>query len=140
MRKALVISRFAEKLLPEPGVPEDQTVRVFELLAVNHDHVVGERIQPVIQRLAALKKLLRRERTNTAVEEVVSPRSILDLIQANRREDISPSSCWKSSRLSAQLYFWAMEAVWKMAFSSFWREAAVFMMRMVTRNILSLRV
>ena len=52
----------------------------------------------------------------------------------------APSSCWKSSRLSAQLYFWAMDAVWKMAFSSFWREAAVFMMRMVTRNILSLRV
>ena len=47
------------KALAGTGGTEDQAVRVFELFSVNHDHVVGERIQAVRQRLAALKKLLR---------------------------------------------------------------------------------
>ena len=44
------------------GRTQDQPVGVFELLAVNHDHVVGQRVQPVVQSFAALKKLLRGER------------------------------------------------------------------------------
>ena len=43
------------------GRTQDQPVGVFELLAVNHDHVVGQRIQPVVESFAALKKLLRGE-------------------------------------------------------------------------------
>ena len=44
------------------GRTQDQTVGVLELLAVNHDHVVGQRIQPVVESFAALKKLLRGKR------------------------------------------------------------------------------
>ena len=43
------------------GCTQDQPVGVFELLAVNHDHVVGQRVQPVVESFAALKKLLRGE-------------------------------------------------------------------------------
>ena len=43
------------------GRTQDQPVGVFELLAVNHDHVVGQRVQPVVESFAALKKLLRGE-------------------------------------------------------------------------------
>ena len=45
------------------GGAEDQAVRVFELLAVHHDKVVGEGIQAVVERARArLKQLLCRER------------------------------------------------------------------------------
>ena len=44
------------------GRTQDQSVGVFEPLAVNHDHVVGQRVQPVVESFAALKKLLRGER------------------------------------------------------------------------------
>ena len=44
------------------GSTEDQSVGVFELLSVHHDHVVGQRIQSVVQSLTALKKLLSGER------------------------------------------------------------------------------
>ena len=41
------------------GCAENKAVGIFELLAVNHDHVVGQGVQAVIQRLTALKKFLR---------------------------------------------------------------------------------
>ena len=44
------------------GRTEDQAVRVFELLAVHHDHVVGKSIQPVIEGFALHEELLCRER------------------------------------------------------------------------------
>ena len=44
------------------GCTQDQPVGVLEPLAVNHDHVVGQRVQPVVESFAALKKLLRGER------------------------------------------------------------------------------
>ena len=37
---------------------EDQAVRVLELFPVDHDHVVGKRIQPVIKGLAFHEKFL----------------------------------------------------------------------------------
>lgn len=51
-----------------------------------------------------------------------------------------PSSCWKSSRVSAQLYFCAMLEVWKMLLSSCRGVSAVLRMRKVSRNIRSLRL
>ena len=45
------------------GNAEDQTVGVFELLAIHHDHVVRQGVDPVVQRpWPRLKKLLGRER------------------------------------------------------------------------------
>ena len=44
------------------GSAEDQPVGVLELLAVYHDHVVGQSIQTVIESLTLLKKLLRHKR------------------------------------------------------------------------------
>ena len=41
---------------------EDQAVRVFQLLPVCHNHVIGYRIQTVIEGIALHKKLLRGER------------------------------------------------------------------------------
>ena len=41
---------------------KDQTVRVFQLLSVCHNHVVGHCVQTVIERIALHKKLLRGER------------------------------------------------------------------------------
>ncbi len=61
MRKAFVISRFAEKDLPLPGVPKISPLGFLSLLAVKHDHVVGQCVQPVVQSFAALKQLLRGE-------------------------------------------------------------------------------
>ena len=44
------------------GRSQNQTVRVLQLFPIHHDHVVGECIQPVIQRLPRHEKLLRGER------------------------------------------------------------------------------
>ena len=41
-KKRFVISRFAEKLLPLPGVPSHQAVGIFQLLSVAQNHVVGK--------------------------------------------------------------------------------------------------
>ena len=41
---------------------EDQTVRVFQLLPVCHNHVVGHRVQTIIEGIALHKKLLCGER------------------------------------------------------------------------------
>ena len=41
---------------------EDQTVRVFQLLPVCHNHVVGHRVQTVIEGISLHEKLLRGER------------------------------------------------------------------------------
>ena len=40
-RNTLRISRFAEKLLPLPGVPRIRPLGGLELLAVGKDHVAG---------------------------------------------------------------------------------------------------
>ena len=48
--------------LTAAGCAEDQTVRVFQLLAVCHNHVVGYRVQAVIEGIALHKKFLRGER------------------------------------------------------------------------------
>lgn len=53
---------FCREGLTAAGSAEDQPIRVFELLSVYHDHVVGQRVQTVVQSFAALKKLLRGER------------------------------------------------------------------------------
>lgn len=74
MRKAFVISRLAENDYRN-RVPQTAPAGVLELLAVNH-HVVGQCVQPVVESFAALKKLPCGERHETAVLEVVSPRSI----------------------------------------------------------------
>ena len=75
-----------------------------------------------------------------AVELVVSPRWISTWFSPSGREDIKPSSCWKSSRVSWQLYFWAMELAWKMLLSNWRGVSAVFSTKKVTRNIRSLRL
>ena len=41
---------------------EDQTIRIFQLLAICHNHVVGYRIQAIIEGIALHKKFLRRKR------------------------------------------------------------------------------
>ena len=43
------------------GRAEDQAVGVFEFLAVHHDHVVGEGIEPVIERLTFHEQFLCRK-------------------------------------------------------------------------------
>ena len=48
--------------LTAAGCTEDQAIRVFQLLPVCHDHVVGYRIQTVIEGIALHEKLLRGER------------------------------------------------------------------------------
>ena len=59
-RNALAISRFAEKLLPEPGVPRISPLGFFSFFAVHHDEVVGQGIQAVVQRFfSALIQFLR---------------------------------------------------------------------------------
>ena len=47
--------------LTAAGCAEDQAVRVFELFAVCHNHVVGHCVQTIIERIALHKKLLRGE-------------------------------------------------------------------------------
>ena len=50
---------------------------------------------------------------------------------------MSASSCWKSSRRSSQLCFWAMLFAWKIFVPSSCCVFPVFMMSIVSRNILS---
>ena len=67
------------------GRTQDQPVGVFELLAVNHDHVVGQRVQPVVQSFAALKKLRRGERHENRCAGSGQPALDLHLIDADRQ-------------------------------------------------------
>ena len=53
---------FRREGLTTTGSTEDQSVGVFELLSVHHNHVVGQRIQSVVQSLTTLKQFLRGER------------------------------------------------------------------------------
>ena len=50
------------KRLTAARCTEDQTIRIFQLLAICHNHVVGYRIQTVIEGIALHEKLLRRKR------------------------------------------------------------------------------
>jgi len=52
---------FCTERLTAAGCAEDQAVRVFELFAVCHNHVVGHCVQTIIERIALHKKLLRGE-------------------------------------------------------------------------------
>src|SRR5699024_11779426 len=65
---------------PHPDLPTFPTRRSSDL----------ERVQPVIQRLAALKKLLRRERDEHRRRRGGQPALNLDLIQANRERGHQP--------------------------------------------------
>ena len=75
--------------------------------------------------------------TKIATLEVVRVRWISIWLSPRGRLLISPCSCWKSSRTSWQLCFWAMLDAWKMLFSSCRWFSAVFTTRNVTRNIRS---
>ena len=72
------------------GRTQDQSVGVFELLAVNHDHVVGQRIQPVVESFAALKKLLRGERHENRCAGSGQSALNLHLIDADRQRGHQP--------------------------------------------------
>ena len=78
--------------------------------------------------------------TKIAVELVVMPRCISMPLRPRGRLDISPCSCWKSSRFREQLYFCMIPETVKRSLSSSRRVAAVFTTRKVKRNILSLRL
>ena len=52
---------FCTERLTAAGCAEDQAVRVFELFAVCHNHVVGYCVQTIIEGIALHKKLLRGE-------------------------------------------------------------------------------
>ena len=77
---------------------------------------------------------------NTASAEVVRLRSIWIRLRPSGSEDISPSSCWKSSRVRMQLWVWATLADWETAISSFCFVGARCSMRKVILNIRSLRL
>ena len=72
------------------GRTQDQPVGVLELLAVNHDHVVGQRIQSVVESFAALKKLLRGERHENRCAGSSQPALNLHLIDADRQRGHQP--------------------------------------------------
>ena len=72
------------------GRTQDQPVGVLELLAVNHDHVVGQRIQPVVESFAALKKLLRGERHENRCAGSGQSAFDLHLIDADRQRGHQP--------------------------------------------------
>ena len=72
------------------GRTQDQPVGVLELLAVNHDHVVGQRVQPVVESFAALKKLLRGERHENRCAGSGQPAFDLHLIDADRQRGHQP--------------------------------------------------
>ncbi len=72
------------------GRTQDQPVGVFELLAVNHDHVVGQRVQPVVESFAALKKLLRGKRHENRCAGSSQPALDLHLIDADRQRGHQP--------------------------------------------------
>ena len=56
--------------------------------------------------------------TIIATAEVVIPRVILIWLTPSGRDDTSPCSCWKSRRVSWQLYFCATPAARNTSFSS----------------------
>ena len=59
------------------GGAKNQAVRVFEELSVHHDEVVGQRVQPAVERLAAvLVKLLRRKRHEDITESLLPEKAI----------------------------------------------------------------
>ena len=72
------------------GCTQDQPVGVLEPLAVNHDHVVGQCIQPVVESLTALKKLLRGERHENRCAGSGQPAFDLHLIDADRQRGHQP--------------------------------------------------
>ena len=57
---------------------------------VNHDHVVGQRIQPVVESFAALKKLLRGERHENRRAGSGQSALNLHLIDADRQRGHQP--------------------------------------------------
>ena len=72
------------------GCTQDQPVGVLEPLAVNHDHVVGQRIQPIVESFAALKKLLRGERHENRCAGSGQPALDFHLIDADRQRGHQP--------------------------------------------------
>ena len=72
------------------GCTQDQPVGVLEPLAVNHDHVVGQRVQPVVESFAALKKLLRGERHENRRAGSGQSAFDLHLIDADRQRGHQP--------------------------------------------------
>ena len=61
--------------LARTGSAEDKPIGIFQLLAVNHDKVIGQGIQAVVQRFfSALVQFLRGKGMKMAVLLVVSPR------------------------------------------------------------------
>ena len=72
------------------GRTQDQPVGVFELLAVNHDHVVGQRVQPIVKSLTVLKKLLRGERHENRRAGSGQSALNLHLIDADRQRGHQP--------------------------------------------------
>ena len=72
------------------GCTQDQPVGVLELLAVNHDHVVGQRVQPVVESFAALKKLLRGERHENRCAGSGQSALDLHLIDTDRQRGHQP--------------------------------------------------
>ena len=68
------------------GRTEDQAVRVFEEFSVYHDEIVGKRVQPAVQRFAAvLIKLLRGKRHKHGDGGCRKAALYLDLIQPQRQ-------------------------------------------------------
>lgn len=72
------------------GCTQDQPVGVLELLAVYHDHVVGQRVQPVVESFAILKKLLRGERHENRRAGSGQSAFDLHLIDADRQRGHQP--------------------------------------------------
>ena len=70
---------------------EDQAVGVFEQLAVHHDEVVGQGVDPVVQRLlAVLEKFLSGERHEDGRGAGGQPPLNLDLIEAQGQRGHQP--------------------------------------------------
>ena len=62
-QKSVANLAFCCETFARAGSSENQAVGVLQLLAVNHDEIVGQSVQAVVQALfAAIKKLLRSER------------------------------------------------------------------------------
>ncbi len=82
----MAISRLAEKLLPEPGVPRIRPLGFFQQLAVHHDEVIGQGVDAVVQRLfAVLKKLLGGERYEDGGGAGSQPALNFHLVQPQRQ-------------------------------------------------------
>ena len=70
---------------------ENQSVGVFQQLAVHHDEVVGQGVDPVVQRLfAVLEKLLGGERNKDSRGTGGQPSLNLDLIEAQGQRGHQP--------------------------------------------------